>query len=153
MKLMMMNGALTIGTRDGANIEIERAVGADCFPFGLLERQVAELRRAGYAPSRYIAASPLLESAIQLIESGHFSRAEPGTFDELTKSLRQERSDRTAAALECIGGPATPSTRLPRQTPISPPSIRRIAMVALRGRVPAAPRAVASANDAAGQLL
>src|SRR5690606_9647159 len=88
MKLMM-NGALTIGTRDGANIEIEQAVGSDaCFPFGLEASEVAEAQRAGYAPSCYIAKSPRLRAAIELIEGGFFAPDEPGIFSELTENLR-----------------------------------------------------------------
>jgi len=88
MKLMM-NGALTIGTRDGANIEIEEAVGsAACFSFGLRTEEVVELRRAGYDPSSSIAKSPRLRSAIELIESGLFAPNEPGIFKELLDSLR-----------------------------------------------------------------
>jgi starch phosphorylase len=88
MKLMM-NGALTIGTRDGANIEIEEAVGSDaCFSFGLSAPEVADVRRAGYDPSHFIAASPRLAAAIEVIEGGLFAPDEPGIFRELTDDLR-----------------------------------------------------------------
>jgi starch phosphorylase len=88
MKLMM-NGALTIGTRDGANIEIEEAVGPDaCFSFGLSTPEVMELARSGYDPSSYIAKSPRLRAAIELLESGLFAPDEPGIFGELTHNLR-----------------------------------------------------------------
>jgi glycogen phosphorylase len=88
MKLMM-NGALTIGTRDGANIEIEEAVGSDaCFSFGLSTAEVAEKKRSGYDPSSYIAKSPRLRAAIELIEGGLFAPDEPGIFAELTDDLR-----------------------------------------------------------------
>jgi starch phosphorylase len=88
MKLMM-NGALTIGTRDGANIEIEEAVGADaCFSFGLSTPEVAALKRTGYDPSSYIAKSPRLRAAIELIEGGLFAPDEPGIFGELIDDLR-----------------------------------------------------------------
>jgi len=88
MKLMM-NGALTIGTRDGANIEIEEAVGSDaCFPFGLSTPEVAQAKRAGYDPASFIAKSPRLRAAIELIEGGLFAPDEPGIFSELTDNLR-----------------------------------------------------------------
>jgi starch phosphorylase len=88
MKLMM-NGALTIGTRDGANIEIEEAVGSDaCFSFGLSTAEVADMKRSGYDPSSYIARSPRLRAAIELIEGGLFAPDEPGIFTELTDNLR-----------------------------------------------------------------
>jgi starch phosphorylase len=88
MKLMM-NGALTIGTRDGANIEIEEAVGADaCFSFGLAASEVTELQRRGYEPSSFIAKSSRLRAAIELIESGLFAPGEPGIFRDLTENLR-----------------------------------------------------------------
>jgi starch phosphorylase len=90
MKLMM-NGALTIGTRDGANIEIEEAVGSDaCFGFGLSADEVFALRRSGYDASAFIAKSPRLASAIELIESGLFAPEEHGIFRELTESLRHQ---------------------------------------------------------------
>jgi glycogen phosphorylase len=88
MKLMM-NGALTIGTRDGANIEIEEAVGsAACFSFGLSTDEVVGLRRAGYDPASFIAKNPRLRAAIELIESGLFAPNEPGIFEALVHDLR-----------------------------------------------------------------
>jgi glycogen phosphorylase len=87
MKLMM-NGALTIGTRDGANIEIEQAVGSDaCFSFGLSADEVAGLQRKGYDPASFIANSPRLRSAIELMDSGLFAPSEPGIFRELIENL------------------------------------------------------------------
>jgi starch phosphorylase len=88
MKLMM-NGALTIGTRDGANIEIEEAVGSDaCFSFGLSATEVFEMKQSGYDPSSFIDRSPRLRGAIELIESGLFSPDEAQIFRELTEGLR-----------------------------------------------------------------
>ena len=72
MKLAL-NGALTIGTLDGANIEIGERVGTDnIFIFGLLADQVAELRRNALAGERSIVPSPVLEEVLQMIETGAF---------------------------------------------------------------------------------
>ena len=88
MKLAL-NGALTIGTLDGANIEIRDAVGADnIFIFGLLADEVAELRRAGRDGSRAIASSPALNEVLQMIEGGVFSPGERDRFQMLTQALR-----------------------------------------------------------------
>ena len=85
-----MNGALTIGTLDGANIEIREEVGADnFFLFGLDAAQVEEHRRRGYHPGEYIARSHELRAAIELIESGYFSPDEPRQHREVTENLRQ----------------------------------------------------------------
>jgi len=80
MKLSL-NGALTIGTLDGANIEIRDHVGAEnVFIFGLTAEQVAARRAAGYVPSRELEGNPELAAALELIGSGFFSpeRAEDG---------------------------------------------------------------------------
>ncbi|MEO7207850.1 MAG: glycogen/starch/alpha-glucan phosphorylase, partial [Steroidobacteraceae bacterium] len=77
MKLAL-NGALTIGTLDGANIEIRDHVGAEnMFIFGLTADEVAAQRAAGYQPSRVIEGNPELESTLDLIASGYFSRGSP----------------------------------------------------------------------------
>ena len=69
-----LNGALTIGTDDGANVEIRRLVGDDnFFLFGLSEPQVAQLQARGYVPSSYYESNPTLRRAIDLIGSGHFT--------------------------------------------------------------------------------
>jgi starch phosphorylase len=73
MKLAL-NGALTIGTLDGANIEIREAVGPDnIFIFGLTADEVAKRRREGYSPSAILAGQPELARTIDLIDSGFFS--------------------------------------------------------------------------------
>jgi starch phosphorylase len=73
MKLSL-NGALTIGTLDGANIEIREQVGAEnIFIFGLTAPEVEERRRAGYSPSQLVAQSPELAKTLDLIDSGHFT--------------------------------------------------------------------------------
>src|ERR1700683_2536184 len=77
MKLAL-NGALTIGTLDGANIEIRDHVGAEnIFIFGLNADEVAAARAAGYRPRRELEANPELKRHTELIQSGFFSPARP----------------------------------------------------------------------------
>jgi starch phosphorylase len=84
-----MNGALTLGTLDGANVEIREEVGEDnFFLFGLRADDVLARRRAGYDPQAAIAASPRLQEALELIESGFFSFGEPDRFRPVVDSLR-----------------------------------------------------------------
>ncbi len=85
-----MNGALTIGTFDGANIEIREEVGAEnFFLFGLKAEKVQELKTQGYAPGAYYAANPTLREVIDLIRSGHFSGGDTQLFAPLVDSLMQ----------------------------------------------------------------
>ncbi|WP_340122329.1 glycogen/starch/alpha-glucan phosphorylase [Methylobacter svalbardensis] len=87
MKLMM-NGALTIGTLDGANIEIREEVGDEnFFLFGLTEEQV-EVRREHYDPAAIIEQDEDLHRVMNLLESGHFNQFEPGIFDDLIASVK-----------------------------------------------------------------
>ncbi|GAA1892865.1 glycogen/starch/alpha-glucan phosphorylase [Lapillicoccus jejuensis] len=87
MKLAL-NGALTIGTDDGANIEIRRLVGDEnFFLFGLLEPQVEELLAKGYDPASYAAADPRLTSALDLIASGAFTGGDASVFSGLVDNL------------------------------------------------------------------
>ena len=73
----MMNGALTIGTLDGANVEIREEVGADnFFLFGLTAEQVERTRRDGYHPGRYLDENAELREVLNLIASGRFSGGE-----------------------------------------------------------------------------
>jgi starch phosphorylase len=73
MKLAL-NGALTIGTLDGANIEIKDAVGADnIFIFGMTAEEVVQLRASGYSPAVFVQRNPELRRAIETIESGLFT--------------------------------------------------------------------------------
>ena len=92
MKLAL-NGALTIGTLDGANIEIRDHVGAEnIFIFGLRADEVAERRRAGVEASSVIASSPELAAAIEAIESGAFSPDDVGRYRVLMQALRHSDS-------------------------------------------------------------
>ena len=86
MKLMM-NGALTIGTRDGANIEILEAVGADNFFLFGLDTDEVEALRSDYDPQSIIAADAELREVMDLLVSGHFNQFEPGIFDPLIDAL------------------------------------------------------------------
>ncbi len=87
MKLAL-NGALTIGTDDGANIEIRRLVGDEnFFLFGLLEPQVEELLAQGYDPASYAAADPRLKAALDLIASGAFTGGDAAVFSGLVDNL------------------------------------------------------------------
>jgi starch phosphorylase len=84
-----LNGALTLGTLDGANVEIREAVGPEnFFLFGLDIEGAADLRRRGYQPRQYIERSPELAEALALVESGFFSFGEPERFAPLLASLR-----------------------------------------------------------------
>jgi len=83
-----MNGALTIGTDDGANVEIRKLVGDEhFFLFGMTEPEVAELTARGYQPSAYYESDPRLRGAIDLIASGHFSGGDRGTFGGIVANL------------------------------------------------------------------
>ena len=94
----MMNGALTIGTYDGANIEIREAVGAEnFFLFGLTAEQVAA-RRENYQPNEIIAADEDLRRVMQILESGHFSQFEPGLFEAISRSIRDPHDPWLTAA-------------------------------------------------------
>jgi len=84
----MMNGALTIGTLDGANVEIREEVGDEnFFLFGLTESEVEELK-GHYNPSAMIEEDEDLKAVMKLLECGHFSQFEQGIFDDITDSLR-----------------------------------------------------------------
>jgi len=83
----MMNGALTIGTRDGATIEMAEEAGAEnLFLFGLTAEQVAD-SRGWYSPQWHYDNEPETRAALDLIFSNHFSRFEPGVFGPLRDAL------------------------------------------------------------------
>lgn len=87
MKLAL-NGALTIGTLDGANIEILEAVGSDnFFLFGLTAEEVRDQKRNGYDPRALVARDPELASILWDIGAGRFSPSEPQLFAPLVQSL------------------------------------------------------------------
>jgi starch phosphorylase len=82
-----MNGALTIGTLDGANVEIRDAVGAEnFFLFGLTTDEIHALRRTGYRPYEHYEQNPSLKAALDLVASGHFSRGDASLFGRRCRS-------------------------------------------------------------------
>ena len=86
-----MNGALTIGTLDGANIEIREEVGKEnFFHFGLTAAEVLELRQSGYCPLDIYHGNSQLRGVIDMIESGYFSRGDKGLFKPLVDSLKYD---------------------------------------------------------------
>lgn len=84
----MMNGALTIGTFDGANIEIREKAGADNFFLFGLEKHEIDVARASYNPNALIDQTDELKRVFYHLESGRFSASEPGIFDLLIQGLR-----------------------------------------------------------------
>ena len=90
MKLAL-NGALTIGTLDGANVEILEQVGAEnFFLFGLTEPEAQAIQTAGYQPHEYYAASPGLRKALEAVAAGAFSDGDTEAFSPLVDSLLYE---------------------------------------------------------------
>jgi starch phosphorylase len=84
-----MNGALTIGTLDGANIEIREQVGAEnVYLCGLDADEVKAVQRAGDRPDTYVERSDRLREVVELIESGFFSPGDHGLFHPISHSLR-----------------------------------------------------------------
>jgi glycogen phosphorylase len=83
-----MNGALTIGTLDGANVEIREAVGAEnFFLFGLNAQQVQELRERGYRPRDHYESNAALREVIDQLRDGHFSGGDRELFRPLVDNL------------------------------------------------------------------
>ncbi len=83
-----MNGALTIGTLDGANVEIREKVGAEnFFLFGKTESEIMELRDQGYNPNSFISESIELQETLKLIEVGHFSNGDSELFKPIINIL------------------------------------------------------------------
>jgi glycogen phosphorylase len=83
-----MNGALTIGTQDGANIEIRREVGAEnFFSFGLTAAEIEALRAGGYRPAALYEADPELRQVLDLIGDGFFSRGDCAQFRPIVDAL------------------------------------------------------------------
>jgi len=87
----MLNGALTIGTLDGANVEIrEEACAENFFLFGLTVDEVERIKRDGYRPSDYVAGNSELAAALDLIAGGTFSRGDTEVFRPLVDNLRYD---------------------------------------------------------------
>jgi glycogen phosphorylase len=87
----MINGALTIGTLDGANVEMREEVGPEnFFLFGLTVQEVEAVKAAGYSPADYIDADDELHAVLNLIERGTFSRGDTDVFRPLVDNLRYD---------------------------------------------------------------
>jgi starch phosphorylase len=85
----MMNGAVTIGTLDGANVEIREAVGDEnFFLFGNTVEEIETLR-GNYDPPATIDNDPDFKRVMNLLQSGHFNHFEPGIFDAIIQSIRE----------------------------------------------------------------
>jgi len=85
---MALNGALTIGTLDGANVEIMEEVGIEnIFIFGLTTPEVAETKANGYNPRDYYDANPMLKEVLDMIASGFFSVEEPNRYQPIVDNL------------------------------------------------------------------
>jgi starch phosphorylase len=85
----MMNGAITIGTQDGANIEMIQEVGKDnAYIFGLDADEIFNLKLNGYFPSQYIESNPEIARIIDMIENNYFSPIDFGAFDDIVEHLR-----------------------------------------------------------------
>ncbi len=86
-----LNGALTIGTDDGANVEIRQLVGDDhFFLFGLTEPEACAIAEAGYRPSSYYEQNASLRNALDLIAKGTFSDGDAGRFEPVVANLLGE---------------------------------------------------------------
>ena len=97
-----LNGAMTVGTLDGANVEIRERVGAEnFFLFGMTVDEVDKLYEDGYAPAKYYEADPRLKAAIDMVSDGTFSNGDRNTYaplvaDWLTKDWFMTLADFTA---------------------------------------------------------
>ncbi len=86
-----LNGALTIGTLDGANVEIAEEVGAaNLFIFGHTRAEVAAMRESGYHPGSWIERSPLLRQVLNTFATGPLALAYPGLFEPILQSLQDQ---------------------------------------------------------------
>jgi starch phosphorylase len=84
-----LNGAVTIGTLDGANVEIRDRVGDEnIFIFGLTADEVNQIRQRGYEPASRISRDPALKGAIDAVENGLLSPDDPGRFRAITNDLK-----------------------------------------------------------------
>jgi starch phosphorylase len=86
-----INGALTIGTLDGANVEMRDEAGAEnFFLFGLTESEVEKVKADGYRPESYIDANDELRAVLDLIAGGTFSHGDTDVFRPLVDNLRYD---------------------------------------------------------------
>lgn len=86
-----LNGALTLGTLDGANVEMAERIGAEnMFIFGLHADEVSSLKESGYDPFSYYNADPELKRVVDSLQNDSFCPDEPGIFDPIVKSLLEQ---------------------------------------------------------------
>lgn len=86
-----LNGALTIGTMDGANIEICNSVGREnIFIFGMTVEEVEALRQKGYNPQHFLDKEPRLKRTLDMIRTGYFSPEMPNLFDPILENLKTD---------------------------------------------------------------
>ena len=84
----MLNGALTIGTMDGANVEMYEEVGAEnIFIFGLNSKEVEDIKNSGYDPQEYYESDPELKEALDMINNDYFNPDEKGIFQHIFNDL------------------------------------------------------------------
>jgi starch phosphorylase len=84
----MVNGALTIGTLDGANVEIREEAGAEnFFLFGLTADEVERVKREGYRPKAYVEGNAELRETLELVAAGRFSNGDREVFRPLVENL------------------------------------------------------------------
>jgi len=84
----MLNGALTIGTLDGANVEMAEEMGMEnIFIFGMTVDEVDALQKRGYDALEFYNSNKELKQVIDMIQSGYFSKGEPNTFKDVTDNL------------------------------------------------------------------
>ena len=138
-----LNGALTLGTLDGANVEIRDAVGPEnFFLFGLTASEVAATHAKGYRPSEVINAHPVLEEVLSLIASGFFSLGDRDRYRPIVDSLRWHDPYMVCAdfdAYVAIRG------RGPRRTETAPRGRRwRCATSSAAAASPATPRSAST---------
>lgn len=83
-----LNGALTLGTLDGANVEMQEEIGAEnMFIFGLTAEEVIERKRKGYNPEEVCRANPNLQKIIDMLKNDYFNETEPGIFQPILDTL------------------------------------------------------------------
>lgn len=83
-----LNGAITIGTLDGANVEIKSEVGDEnIFIFGMTSDEIMKARKNGYTPIKYYETNPELKMVIDMLSSNYFNKNEPGIFEPLINEL------------------------------------------------------------------
>ncbi len=136
-----MNGALTIGTVDGANIEICEEVGVEnFFLFGLEAHEVAAKRKAGYRPMEFVENSEELQAVIQLIRDGFFSRGNTTQFLPLIDNLIYHDPYFVLRGLPVVRGlPVAGRPDLPRQGKLDAhvdPELRALRQVLLGSHDP-----------------